>query len=225
MNKNNYTKNAGGLSIETSVFYDTDLSCIYYGENFKTLCTDSRYGASLLFYCDYGNLEVPTVIGDVATIRKDMSNNDLDCFVGEGYTCNRGELIHLVKNNGIHRLEEALEDLVKLKEGYKIITSRGYCQGDCVNVLVPIKQLTKTWGRKLTDKELSDMIDHMLWDAPVYISVTIEDETIENNELGFDEYIYDKQEVIKKINEISKYKGEELVKELNRLLPDNPDYY
>lgn len=224
MIKNNYTKNADGLSIEASVCYDTDLSRHYYEENFSTLCTDSRCDASLLFYCDYGNLEVPTVIGDVASIKKNVSNYDLDCFAGEGYTINRGELMHLVKNTGIKRLEEALEDLVKLKEGYQIITSRGYSQGDCVDVLVPVAHLTKMWGRKPQEKELRETIDHMLWDAPIYCSVTIEDETWEYSELDLDEYSYDKQKVIDKINEKSKYKGEELVKELTRLLPEQPDY-
>lgn len=224
MYKNNYTKNANGLSVEASVYYDTYLSQHYYEENFSTLCTDRRCDASLLFYCDYGNIEVPTCIGDVAIIEKNVSNYNLDCFAGEGYTINRGELMHLVKNTGIRRLEEALEDLVKLKEGYKIITSRGYCQGDCVDVLVPIKQLTKVWGRVPDDKELQDTIDHMLWDAPIYCSVTIEDETWDYSELDLDEYSYNKQKVIDKINEKSKYKGEELVKELTRLLPDNPDY-
>jgi hypothetical protein len=223
MIRNNYTKNADGLSVEASVFYDTCLSRQYYEENFATLCTDSRCDASLLFYCDYGNLEVPTIIGDVAVIRKNVSNYDLTYFV-EGYTCNRGELMNIVKNTGVRRLEEALDDLVKLKDGYKIITSRGYCQGDCVDVLVPIKHLTKMWGRAPEDKELREVIDHLLWDTPIYCSVTIEDETWEYSELDLDEYSYDKQKVIEKINEKSKYKGEELVKELNRLLPDNPDY-
>lgn len=224
MYKNNYTKNANGLSVEASVYYDTDLSRHYYEENFSTLCTYGRYNASLLFYCDYGNIGVPTCIGDVAIIKKNVPNYDLDCFAGEEYTINRGELMHLVKNTDIRRLEEALEDLVKLKEGYKIITSRGYCQGDCVNVLVSIKQLTKVWGIVPQEKELREIIDHLLWDAPIYCSVTIEDETWDYSELGFDEYEYDKKKVIEKLNELSKYKGEELVQELNRLLPDNPGY-
>lgn len=41
MYKNNYTKNADGLSVSASVFYDTGLSRHYYEENFDVLCNDS----------------------------------------------------------------------------------------------------------------------------------------------------------------------------------------
>ena len=70
--------------------------------------------------------------------------------------------------NAINGVEVIFHD-----EGFEVINTRGYSQGDFAQVIVPIAALERVWGNKpdldATEKE----IHHLLWDAPARVKLQI----------------------------------------------------
>ncbi len=68
--------------------------------------------------------------------------------------------------------------LVPLSSQNEVIETRGYSQGDYAQVIIPVKELAKVWGRP-EEKVMDGMqteIDHLFWDAPIYARVEINGE-------------------------------------------------
>lgn len=105
------------------------------------------------------------------------------------------------------------EDIgLQLKEGYESYVSRGYSQGDRLDVIYKTGSFTEI------------MIDHLLWDAPVYCRITINDDEYYIDEYMKDQYEYDKDEALeickKIIPDFEKYQDE-----IEKALPEHPKYY
>ena len=96
--------------------------------------------------------------------------------------------------------------------GYESYVSRGYSQGDRLDVIYKTGRFTEI------------MIDHLLWDAPVYCRITINDDEYYIDEYMKDQYEYDKDEAIeickKIIPDFEKYQDE-----IEKALPEHPKYY
>lgn len=85
------------------------------------------------------------------------------------------------------------------KANFDIVVSRGYCQGDYKEVIIPHKFWDCIGIVKPLDvqSDLSGYIDNLLWDCPVYCRFTVnEDEFYVDQELK-NSYEWDKSEALK----------------------------
>ena len=104
------------------------------------------------------------------------------------------------------------EDIgLQLKEGYESYVSRGYSQGDRLDVIYKTGSFTKI------------MIDHILWDAPVSCIITINNNDYYIDEEFKDRYDYDKDEVLEICQKIIP-NFDQYYDEVEELLPDYPKY-
>jgi len=78
------------------------------------------------------------------------------------------------------------EIMDKIPNGYTVHRSHGYSQGDIAFVIYP----------EPGTMQMNRIIDSILWDVPVYIEITVGNETLSNGDLLEDSYNYNKQEII-----------------------------
>ena len=86
---------------------------------------------------------------------------------------------------------------------YEVIQTRGYGQGDFAEVIFFEDFFKQAWGkRKINYKNLQKEIDHLFWDAPVYIEVLFGDLELREWDILEDEYEYDKDAVVEKVENL-----------------------
>lgn len=222
MYKNNFDCSSTGINIECSACYDTDLSRIYFEDMFDSVWFNNRYSIVLdkdLEVGSIGNLFKACEVVDFTVKKKanilEVLNEYGDyCYDWNDYT--KEEALEELKDISGKYTQELIEKgYAKPKEGYKAFVSRGYCQGDYAFVICK-------------DTLTNDYVDHLLWDAPVYASVSIGNTTeYLYQEFCKDEYEWDKEGFIRYI--CDRYTNDSLVKEnlgrqLNNMLPEELNY-
>lgn len=120
-------------------------------------------------------------------------------------------------------------ETLKPKEslGYHLETSRGYCQGDVAMILY-----NKNEFGTMSESDICKYFDHVLWDLPVYINVTmIDDEGNSETVYSVSDYLdgYDKQALIDDILsnawvKLSENDEKELRKYLESVIPEEFSY-
>ena len=108
------------------------------------------------------------------------------------------------------------EDGLEIKENYDIYTSRRYSQGD-VAVIIYEKDPNRN------ETEFQQYLDNLCWDIPVSIEVEVDDKCLYAADTYFNDW--NKGKIIKNIlNEIdcSDEELEEIEKELNKVIPEDP---
>jgi len=213
---NNYNMSSTGYSVEVTAFYDSDLSQMYFNENFI-----SEGNERSLMFTGYEHKEDDFIITVTETdnnraILIDPIDDNADLFFDD-----------LVSNfnydNGLKTIHDKLTEYERAGLDYECnfstIISRGYSQGDDRAVYV------------LSDHEAyvtHDYINNLLWDAPITARVTIngEDELFEDDILGDDFYKWDKEEV--KIRVTAALSAREFsaacIAEVLALIPVTPKY-
>lgn len=80
---------------------------------------------------------------------------------------------------------------------YLVMESRGYSQGDYSQIIIPFEVLESYKDQTLEQIEnnLQDVIDHLLWDQPLYARLTIDEEEFYIDEHLKDYYEYDQDEI------------------------------
>ncbi len=97
------------------------------------------------------------------------------------------------------------EIMDKIPPSYTMHRSVGYSQGDIAFAIYPEPETM----------QMNRIIDSIFWDVPVYIEITVGNETLSNGDLLEDTYNYDKQEVI------SHYDDPKVRQFLEEHLPDS----
>lgn len=127
--------------------------------------------------------------------------------------------------NGIYDDKDFIHDVIHGKfdsdficNPYFSYDTRGYSQGDLR--LFVYNQEYKDYFP--TQKALHDNVDHLFWDSPVYICITIGDEEIRECDVLDDEYEYDREKVLEKL--ASFIKDVEQLAIIADLLPEHPEY-
>ena len=85
------------------------------------------------------------------------------------------------------------------KANFDVVVSRGYCQGDCSEVLVP-HEFWESIGVKKPScvrASLGDTIDHLLWDCPIYCRFTVNEEEFYIDQCLADMYNWEKSEALR----------------------------
>jgi len=228
---NNFDTSSTGINIEGSFFYDTDISRMYFDETFDKIKN------GLLFYNGHDQIK-----DDVSfTVKGNKSNliEFLNMYVGDydWKDNSKSELLDEVINNldvsleNFETISNDLKDyrieLVPSTPIEKIIT-RGYSQGDYLEVLYFPEKLKELWGNDVDESSLQTDIDHLCWDTPIYGNVTIND--VEFLYEG-DPYEWEREKYIKSI--IEHYEGikdhkpikmETLISELEEIVPKEITY-
>ena len=220
---NNFDSNSEHENIEFNVSYDGDLSCIYF-EEFEQENTRIKFSRDSSLF----------IIGDVdkplykKTQLNKMTKDELieldqkfQLLCPYDYSeIKKSYLIDELKEVTIKKYYEYLVSEYSWRDindyfEHDYYISRGHSQGDAIYVVNVDEAFTK---------ETKENIDHIFWDAPVYISIEIGDnDEIRELDLLDDVYEYDKDEVMSKImamNDVSDYAKEWLQDNL----PTSPTY-
>ena len=145
---NNFDSSTSGVNLEVSCFWDNDLSCMYFEENFQRLENDQ------FLFVDNGNFSDQFDCTDLDNYDlKSGKNKDLlKYIVDKFYNCienvnqdsliyfskyakqlNKLELIGLVENAFPYDYEDFLT--YNFTPLYEVLTVRGHCQGDQATVI------------------------------------------------------------------------------------------
>jgi len=200
---NNFDSNSEHESIEFHVSYDNDLSGVYYHEFVEENTRISFSRDSSLFLM--GDVTKPfykkTQLNKMT--KAELIELDDKYQLLQPYDtdeCLKQEYIDTLVNVTIKQYYEYLAENyswgnITGQFEHDYYTSNGYSQGDSILVVSVDKPFTK---------ETKAYIDHVFWDSPVYISIEIGDnEEIREWDLMDDYYEYDKDQVVKKLNEMS----------------------
>lgn len=252
MNTNNFDTSSTGLNLELSIYWDSVIATHYFEESFNILHHSTIKQNSVLVFNQYGNFDF-----------SDFDLSDLD-----NYTCNKTELIALIKECFYyddvilqqshdlmkHSLNKSdnqdlidfvqdtmkshfcLSDIIEYYQEfftptYKLIHSFGHSQGHYSVVILPKKLLDcyRADNKAESDQMIVDClqkdIDHLLWDAPLFAKLTIDDDDIYLDEFQDDSYSYNKEKTIKFIKDNLEHEGlDYIINWLSENLPEQPEY-
>lgn len=204
---NNYDTSSTGDNIELSISYDNDLSSI----NFKSFLegdgeyavTRYKFGRDSSFFV-IGDVNKPMYTVTKLTKMKKDELIDLDGMYQllcpyDYAEVTKKELVDELAQVTINRYYEYITDNYswgnisnEIIHDYYITC--GYCQGDATYVVNLNKAFTK---------EYKQYIDNVFWDSPVRISLTVNDDDLNEYFYNLNEYEYDKDatiEVVKKLD-------------------------
>ena len=178
MYKNNFDCSSTGLNIEVSACYDSDCSRIMYDDMYNTYYSDKQMGVALCVRTYDFNLDkLPTTVGEVGYFKNKGNHgpitketmveilNEYHDYSYDAESFTMQELKDELKDIDIRYVPDLLHYFgayYHLNDGVALYVSRGYCQGDVVNVLC-----------KKEMAEEGTTIDHELWDCPIGAHVTI----------------------------------------------------
>lgn len=244
---NNFDQSSTGVNIELLCHWDADLSHIWADECFHTewyeeasLLNDRYSRVTLYQYVDHGNIKPLNLICESSY---DCTKNDIkEALIGEwGIEELRDQAQFRFDKNFSQLTKTELFDLVcelaydaeeaikfyydNLTARYTVISCRGYCQGDYIEVVIP-HTLADVWGTELTEQRIDDLaeqIGKLAYDSPLFCRVEVDGEEYDLTEQVKDLYNYDKEELIGIAkNMIEHNKKDLIINWLNDNLHDNP---
>jgi hypothetical protein len=243
--KTNFDQSSSGVNLQLSICWDCDRSQSDFNECFHVLQHSGYRTNSILEYLDFGNIDQSFDFEDLANY--DFTKKELIAALKSGgywdqssakykgydlYKATKQELCDYLKESS--RYDDLAEFLKEnFKPNYKTLISRGYCQGDYSEIIYSknaVDWLTgetgKTWDALKND--LQTEADHLLWDAPLYARLTVNDtDEIYLDELVKDPYSYDKEALLLEFKRIHSGKLENfdiIYQFLSDELPDQPEY-
>jgi hypothetical protein len=245
---NNFDSASCGLNLELSIFKDTDQSQRLFSESFKVLQHSGYRTNTIAVYTDCGNFsdefsfsdsnEYSFTKADLVQAMKKAGFWDQETARYKGYNLyrdNKALLLEFAEEQcgGSSDFADFLQENFTAK--YETIVTRGCCQGDYAEVIIPSKtilELEKQCGKAFSAIEsgwLSDYIDNLFWDSPVWARLEVNDQELYLDELIGDLYNYDKDQLLVKFIEVySKDYSEEqfkiIVDFLTSNLPEYPNY-
>jgi hypothetical protein len=250
---NNFDASTSGVNLELNVSYDSDLSQMWFDESLTniyrggiSLLNENYHGIDVWTYTNYRNLSCDFNLDDLENYNiKSVANKQLLNYLrvtyyesSDGlkedtlhyfnkypYQLNKGELLELAEN--ILDSEDYINFLIEnCKPLYVVVSSRGYSQGDYVEVVIPFAY----WeGKAPTGDQLQSMqteIDNLFWNAPIRARLTIDNDS----EFMFDEFMkdvynYDQSELLKiAVDYITHDNKQMIIDWLQVNLPDHPSY-
>ena len=183
----NYNTSDSGISIDLSAFYDNEQSQWNFNRNFTNIVGDTWW------YNTWDGIPAPTCFDDLFTLGE-IPTETIFGILHEQHSYNSTGLEEYFETNdeamdeliGNYSFPDDLSEFTAMLDNYNIphtklferTTSRGYSQGDYVEVFLPIS-IRESYGLA-DDVELVEHcqtdIDHLLWDSPMSVRITINDE-------------------------------------------------
>jgi|GEM_PF-6032958 len=196
---NNYDQSSSSENIQFSALYSYDLARIYF-DDFQRENTRIDFGRDNSAFL-LGNGEAPYYKksellklkkAEIVELCQDFGYLS---FYDSGQEYNRAELIHnllrvscldfyqwLFKNHYWHDLREKIQ--------HDFYISRGYSQGDAVYIVSLDRPL---------DHGLREYINHTLWDSPISIFCTVNDQEFFEDTFLDDQYLWDREVTAEKV--------------------------
>lgn len=164
------------LQITANFGYSDNNYC--YQENIKHLRKDTYV------YVDWGNIAEPESLEDLFEILPQNNNKRKliqflkeysYCINYEDFKTFEGVVKSIFDDYSIETIKEfvyiLLEFGIEVTPKFDRYISRGYSQGDAIEIFVP-HSLRTVWGlednAEVLDKDLQKQIDHCLWDSEIY---------------------------------------------------------
>ena len=216
---NNYDQSSSGINLELNCFYDSDQARRDFEEAFHVLQYSGYRQHSILVFTGFGEFDV-----------SDFSFSDLENYNQKGITVKqlrafcrdtlglmwsdyaklrKAELFELIESElyDSQSYQEFLQEY--LSPNYLEYDTRGYCQGDYSEIIVPKKVL----DNYINDKDSSiktidqftetfqETFNRLCWDQPIYARLTVLEGSDREIELYLDEgltdlYEWDKDQVM-----------------------------
>lgn len=234
---NNFNQSSTGLNIELDISRDTELSRFWFEDSFTVLNQDgfsllnNRYrGVNIyayqmpdfeLFNLDNWNIPAKSVLLDLITNKLfngctgSLNTETKDQFGKTSAKLTKGELLEFIAGT----YEPDYQDFIieNFKPKFGVVASRGYCQGDYVEVI---------YDKSEFEKEPD--FDNEIWNTPIYARLTINDEEFYIDQEMKDLYEYDEDEVssiiIKLIRDSDIPDTELAISEALAMVPSKPEY-
>jgi len=252
---NNFDQSSTGVNLELLCFYDTERAKRDFEEAFHVLQYSDHRQNSILVFNGFGGQDVSDFSFtnlENYNIEKLTSKEIFKAFYNWHYPTNIDHDLKCTYSlNQVDQsvLLEAIETHIycdttyreflqdTFKQTYLTFESRGYCQGDYSEIIVPAKvyhsyiQNEHSPINNIEDfkKSFSDStFDNLLWDQPLYCRLGIEIDG-EGNEFYFDEYLkdqynYNESEILDIFEKHYDGEHKEYIKEwLKDNLPTQPD--
>lgn len=224
---NNFDQSSTGIDIEIEAFLDDDIARCYYRESFKHIKGNND---DIVYYTAVDELEPSFEAITTKDAHKFTKEQSGFLFAYHEYKVNSIEeyrdfcLQDLPKDyherNRYIRQSQELGLPVKFKDNYAVERFNGYSQGDTHEVIFNLTALSSLWGKPeeeiLTDAFRRE-IQHLLFNSPIFLKVTIKNrntgEVDEGNycEYAEDEYVYERERVLKAFPDYAE--------QLDKLLP------
>ena len=227
---NNFDQSSSGVNLELACFFDTCIAQMDFNENFERVervAPDGFYG-DVYFFTNFGS--------DVF-IENDQRNYKIDCdsktmirymfdYVGGDMReflleceINSKDDVNVLLGQFESYLYYESEYLAFLDRYFEldfvVYQTRGYSQGDAATILI---------DRKTYNENLTQLIDNLVWDAPIYARLFIDGDDFYLDE-NVNRYDYDKDVMINDFK--TSYQGEHkalIVEFLESKLPNYPNY-
>ncbi len=216
---NNFDKSSTGIDIEFSGYYSGDRAQWDFEESLEVVQHESYRVSSVLYYRNYGNVESYTGITfDLKGTKEQLINFLLENGIGS----TKSEYKSQKKDQLLEEAEDALYSsmcLLNYREENKDIAeygleivpskklewveSRGYSQGDYAEIVYCPEDLKSAWGREANESDLRKEFDHLLWDAPITATLTINGEEYYYDEMDLEQYEWQRDEFIAAVAEKS----------------------
>lgn len=236
---NNFNTSTTGLNVELGCFRDTDLSSFWFEDSFTcvsrdsfSLLNDGYRGVNIFVYqspdfelFNLDNWKVPTKIKLHDLMLNKLFNGCTGTFNTEAkdqydklsYKLTQAELLEFLSCTYEPDYHEFI--IRNFEPKFKIVSSRGYCQGDYAEVIYILDEVGDT-------EELD--FDNELWNTPVYCRLTVNDEEFYIDSEMKDQYEYDEDEIARIIIKLIRGSGIEetelAISEALALIPSEPEY-
>lgn len=225
MKKNNFNCNCNGDSVEFEAYYDLFMSREYFNDNFVIDYQTSRYVETMFFIAGEWKKE------DFIITLLEHDNNRMNALK---YGCMNED--YYAEYSTIDVINEAFADYktyydllraydeagIEYEINFKIITTRGYSQGDSIDVYI----LNDLNGWTITEDKLREYIYQLCWDAPVYVRLEINGDEVEIMDAFDDNYFYWDDGASDKIGDYLKRMdySDAVINEVLSVVPDSIDY-
>jgi len=173
--------------------FEIDFEASYDLDNNHDFCDNfSRIEDSLYLYINFGNIEDDINTEDLCRIKSSNKKSELteacdyfEIYYEDHYT--KDELVSVIYSDleiseALGRSwgrDKTLDDIIDCTLKFEIITSRGYSQGDIVDVIV-LHSLAKVWSMPKKqlylecEGDLKVEIGHYMWDSLITGSLSVE---------------------------------------------------
>jgi hypothetical protein len=165
------------LEITKDLYYDYNLSQIYFDDNFKMIKNSDSF-----LYVDYGNLSSEFLkdeffIIDYENTRK-RDINKLKLELSNSYFIKDEYLKDLINEflfyADLNDLEQLLNDYnISYKKAYDVVHVTGYSQGDNSQILINKKEYKKVTGNDFKEDDYQEYFNNLCYDAPITGNINI----------------------------------------------------
>ena len=217
---NNFDKSSTGIDIEFSGYYSGDRAQRDFEESLEIVQSSGYRTSSIVYYKNYGNVDgYKEIEFHVVGTKPQLVEYLMYHYARETKT----GYMKWTKNDLLDAVEDALYDersLINYREenknlveyGLEIVpskklewvVSRGYSQGDYAEIVYCPEDLKSAWGCKVIDESnLIEEFGHLLWDAPIEATLTVNEKEYLYDEMDLDQYEWQRDKFIAAVAEES----------------------